>query len=72
MRGAAGADLPSRADIAALTVPALILSWTGDPVHPPETAAEHARLIPRAEWHTASTAADLAGWTDRIAAFVSS
>lgn len=72
MRGAAGADLPSHADIAALTVPTLILSWTGDPTHPVETAAELARLIPRAEWHTASTAADLAAWTDRITAFVRS
>jgi 3-oxoadipate enol-lactonase len=70
MRGAAGADLPSRTDIAALTVPTLILSWTGDPTHPVETAAELARLIPHAEWHVASTAADLAGWTNLIAAFV--
>jgi 3-oxoadipate enol-lactonase len=72
VRGAAGADMPSRAEISALDVPTLILSWTGDPGHPTETAAELARLIPHAAWHTASTAADLAKWTDRINEFVGS
>lgn len=71
MRGAARADFPSRDQIAAITVPTLILAWTGDPVHPTATADELSRLLPQAERHDATTAADLATWTDRIVAFVS-
>lgn len=72
MRGASCAQLPDREQIAALDCPTLILAWTGDPVHPIATADELARLIPRADAHTASTAADLARWTDLIAHFVRS
>jgi len=70
MRGAAGADLPSRDAVAAIVTPTLILAWTGDPVHPLTTADELASLIPHADTHVASTAEDLAGWTDLMAAFV--
>ncbi|GAA5113380.1 hypothetical protein GCM10023320_08930 [Pseudonocardia adelaidensis] len=56
VRGAAGADMPCRADISALDAPALILSCTGYPAHPTETATELARLSPRAVRHTASAA----------------
>jgi hypothetical protein len=48
----------------------LILAWSGDPVHPIATADELSRLLPHAERHDASTAAELATWTDRIAAFI--
>lgn len=70
MRGAARADFPTRDEIAAITTPTLILAWTGDPVHPAATADELSRLLPHAERHDASTADDLAAWTDRIAAFI--
>lgn len=71
LRGAARADFPARDDIARITAPTLILAWTGDPVHPTATADELSRLLPHAERHDASTSADLATWTDRLAAFVS-
>lgn len=72
MRGAARADFPAREEIAGITAPTLILAWTGDPVHPTATADELSRLLPHAERHDASTSAELATWTDRMAAFVSS
>ncbi len=69
-RGAAGADLPPRDAIATITQPALILAWTGDPAHPAVTAEALARLLPHNELHLATTADDLAQWTDLVAAFV--
>lgn len=71
MRGAARADFPAREAIGAIAAPTLILAWTGDPVHPTATADELSLLLPHAERHDASTATDLATWTDRIAAFTS-
>lgn len=70
MRGATEANLPDRGELAQIGVPALILAWTGDPAHPLSTAEELASLIPDSELHVASTAAELAGWTDRAAAFL--
>ena len=71
MRGAARADFPSREQIAGISVPTLILAWTGDPVHPTATADELSRLLPHAERHDATTHAELSTWTNRIARFVS-
>jgi pimeloyl-ACP methyl ester carboxylesterase len=70
MRGATRANLPDRAEIAGITVPALILAWTGDPIHPVSTADELHALIPDSELHVASTPADLASWTDLTAGFL--
>ena len=70
LRGAGRAQLPDRAAIAAIDRPALVLGWTGDPGHPTTTIDELSTLLPHAEVHVASTAADLAGWTDLTAAFL--
>lgn len=70
-RGAATADFPPRDRVAAVAVPVLVLAWTGDPGHPVSTADELAALLPDVDVHLASTRADLDGWGDRIAAFVS-
>jgi pimeloyl-ACP methyl ester carboxylesterase len=70
MRGATEADLPDRADLAGIGVPALILAWTGDPIHPVSTAEELAARIPDAELHVASTASDVHEWTARTNAFL--
>ncbi len=69
-RGAAEADFPARESVAALTQPALILAWTGDAAHPASTATELHRLLPDSTLHLASTADDLATWTDRVTDFV--
>jgi 3-oxoadipate enol-lactonase len=45
MRGAAGTDFPHRKSIVRMTVPTLILAWTGDRGHPVSTAKKlHARI----------------------------
>jgi len=70
MRGATEADLPDRADLARIGVPALILAWTGDPIHPVSTAEELAARIPDTELHVASTASDMDAWTAHTNAFL--
>lgn len=70
-RGARGADLPSPRAIAAIEVPVLILAWSGDPGHPVGTAERLDELLPNATLTVASTSADLAGWTERVRAFLS-
>ena len=70
-RGATRANLPDREAVARITVPALILAWTGDPVHPESTARELEELLPDSELHVASTGAEVGTWTDRVAEFVS-
>ena len=50
LRGAARSNLPPRESLARLAhVPATILTWTGDPAHPPAMAEELHRLLPRSE-----------------------
>ncbi len=70
LRGAARADFPDRDEVASIAAPTLILAWTGDPVHPVDTAEQLADLLPDATLHVASTAAELSTWTDLTAAFV--
>jgi 3-oxoadipate enol-lactonase len=70
LRGAARANLPERDAVAGITVPALILAWTGDPVHPESTARQLSGLLRHSELHVASTAAEVGSWTDRVAEFV--
>lgn len=69
-RGAAGADFPSRSAIGQLTMPVLIMAWTGDPTHPVSTAEELAELLPASRLHLATTPADLAAWTDHLIGFL--
>ena len=68
-RGAAAADFPTRDEVASIDIPALILAWTGDPVHPVDTAEQLHRLLPDSRLHLASTAAELSSWTRLVAAF---
>ena len=70
LRGATTANLPDRSAVSRISAPALILAWTGDPVHPVSTASELADLLPAATLHTASTRAEVDGWTDLVGAFV--
>lgn len=72
MRGATHADLPARDAIASLAMPTTILAWTGDPVHPVSTANELHELIDGSALHVATTAAELAAWTDIVVAAIGS
>jgi 3-oxoadipate enol-lactonase len=69
-RGAATTDLPDPELVARIDVPSLILAWTGDPGHPVSTAERLHELLPRNETSLASTASELATWTDRVAGFL--
>jgi 3-oxoadipate enol-lactonase len=72
LRGAATADMPSQAKIAAIEVPTLILAWSGDPGHPLSSAERLAELISGADLHIARSRSDLESWNDRIVALISS
>lgn len=71
-RGSTVADLPTRQAVASIEVPTLILAWTGDPAHPTTTAEELSGLISTSELSVASTAEELAQWTDQVDSFVKS
>lgn len=69
-RGAAHADLPEPERLTSLTVPALVLAWTGDASHPVSTADRLGELLPDARVVVSSTAAELATWTQRVIDFL--
>lgn len=69
-RGARGADLPPRDLVRSITVPALILAWSGDPAHPVSTSERLAELLPDSSLIVASTMGELATWTDRVRRFL--
>ena len=71
LRGAVLSDMPPRDQIRKLNIPALILAWSDDPVHPLETGEELHRLLPDSTLVTAGTMAEVEQWTDRICEFVS-
>ncbi|MBV9945529.1 MAG: hypothetical protein JOZ69_01620 [Myxococcales bacterium] len=53
-----------------MTVPALILAWAEDPMHPLGVAETLKDLLPNARLEVARDAAGLASWPDRIRDFV--
>ncbi len=71
LRGAGRSDLPSPAELATLRMPALILAWDGDPVHPTETAMRLAEVIPDATLDVARSGGDLEAWEPLVRAFLS-
>jgi pimeloyl-ACP methyl ester carboxylesterase len=70
LRGAAASELPPKETLAELAMPALILAWKGDTGHPVSTANELARLLPSADLHVASDAADVKRWPSLVSEFV--
>ena len=71
-RGAATANLPPRDLVEAITVPTLVLAWSGDPGHPVSSAEALVELMPHAQLSVAATWDDLRGWTDRLLRFLDS
>jgi len=70
LRGAALSNLPAREALAALaTIPATILTWSGDPAHPVPMAEEVHRLLPQSELFVATSYAEFQTFPERIAAF---
>lgn len=72
LRGAAQSDLPAPELLGSVRVPALILAWEGDPVHPVSTARRLAKLLPCAELHVAATLAQIRAWPALVERFVRS
>lgn len=70
LRGAAASDLPDPDAVAAITVPTLILAWTGDDTHPVSTAERLAALLPHAELHVADDLRSILTWSRRVVDFV--
>lgn len=70
LRGAGSSNLPHREQLMCITQPTLILSWASDPTHPVVVAQELARVIPHAQLHVSTTAADVRTWGERAAAFL--
>lgn len=64
------ADFPPPERVARISCPTLILAWSGDPGHPVSSAEQLNGLIAGSLLEVASTADELASWTERIARFV--
>ena len=62
LRGAAESDLPDPDELARLTMPTLILAWTGDASHPISTAERLHDLIDGSELQVAECSEDLDTW----------
>ncbi|MBP2334737.1 pimeloyl-ACP methyl ester carboxylesterase [Saccharothrix coeruleofusca] len=70
LRGIGESDLPAQDAIAALSQPALILTWDTDPLHPVSTAQRLHELLADSTLHVSSTVADVQTWSHRITEFL--
>jgi len=69
-KGAARSAFPPREQLAKIRVPTLILTWTGDELHPARSAEELHRLIPHSELYLATHEQDISKWTEIIENFL--
>jgi 3-oxoadipate enol-lactonase len=69
-RGAAGTDLPTREEVAGVSVPVLLLAWPDDASHPLAVAEHLLDLLPDARLEVARTPAEVAGWPRVVGGFV--
>ncbi len=70
LRGMAGSDLPSRAELGSLVLPALVLAWEGDPCHPVATAQAIADSLIMSEFDVASDLAAVRAWPGLVRDFL--
>lgn len=70
LEGAMHSDLPSLEQIGELAMPALILAWEGDSIHPTGTAEALAAALPRAELIRIDSAQALNLWPGLIDEFI--
>jgi pimeloyl-ACP methyl ester carboxylesterase len=68
-RAAALNDLPSKQQLAELTMPTLILAWHGDKTHPIETAIQLHATIPNSTLHIAASIDEVNEWPELISEF---
>lgn len=65
-----GDAIPAVEQVAALSMPALVLAWTGDPTHPVATADGLGELLPQAEVVVAEDLRAVLSWPQRVVQFV--
>jgi pimeloyl-ACP methyl ester carboxylesterase len=70
LHGAGQTDLPSREALRGVTIPALILAWAEDPMHPVGTAETLKQVMPNGRLEIARDTAGLMTWPERIREFV--
>jgi pimeloyl-ACP methyl ester carboxylesterase len=70
LRGAGASDLPAPDAVVGISVPVLILAWTGDPTHPVATADRLAELLPQAELVVAEDLRAVLSWPEQVVQFV--
>lgn len=70
LRGMAGSDLPSPAELGTLVLPALVLAWEGDPCHPVATAQAIADSLLLSEIDVASDLAGVRAWPKLVRDFL--
>ncbi|HEY1178222.1 MAG TPA: alpha/beta hydrolase [Phytomonospora sp.] len=70
LRGIGESDLPAPEAVAAITQPALILTWDTDPLHPVATAERLHDLLPDSRLYVARSAGDVQTWSRRIGEFL--
>ena len=72
LRGAKLCDLPPRDELKKLSMPALILPWSGDAAHPLAVAEELARLLPQSHMVVANCIEDVKAWMELMRGFITS
>ena len=70
LRASSQSNLPPLETIATLRMPALVLAWDEDAVHPLETAERLVETLPEAELHVARTRAEVEAWTPVVEGFL--
>jgi len=70
LKGAKLCNFPPREELAAIKIPALILAWVSDPVHPVETADSLHALLANSELVVAESVKEVLTWSDRIKEFI--
>ncbi|WP_350431244.1 alpha/beta hydrolase [Shewanella sp. H8] len=68
-RAAAMNDLPSKKQLATISIPTLILAWQDDEAHPVDTAIELKKALPHSTLHIAHSMDDVNDWPQLISDF---
>jgi 3-oxoadipate enol-lactonase len=72
MRGASLSDLPSREALKNLQMPALILAWPDDKIHPLSVAESLNETLPNSQLEVMKHEDDLRRWPQLVAGFIAS
>jgi pimeloyl-ACP methyl ester carboxylesterase len=72
MRGASLSDLPSREALKKLRMPALILAWSDDKIHPLAVAESLHEILPNSQLEVMQHEDDLHRWSQLVAEFITS